>query len=532
MTNRIVLMAMLALIVLASTACGGSRQGIGNEAAVGSGKQPGLPPIASLDSMRGAAEIQQVELGTQFYIATSGNVANQNESVLFTSTQAEAAWALYSIDKADMEFLNLFVDFGTAAGQKLVVGIANYSSGRWEFMGPYTSSPANVSINTLSETGWISPKGKLYFLLLGQGNQTMIVNNIRLLADVPPVPTFPVSGTVLDENELPLDGVTITLSPGGGSLQTDTNGNYSFLAVPAGNWTITPTLNGWEFDPVSSTFDVVDAAVSGIDFTGTEIPIITHAVSGTVQDAGMAPISGVLMTLNPGGMTTSTDAQGEYIFPAVEVGGYTLTPSKTSFSFNPTNRNVNVSTADVTGQDFTGTEITSFSISGTVLDELAAPLSGVTLTLIPGGKQAITNGSGFFQINDVSPGPYDLSPELNGWSFDPTSRTVIVVSSNVTDQDFTGTEDAVVISFSEDLLPIIQGDFGSEYACIECHSGSEPEEGLNMTVYADVVDRSDKVVDRINRMEGSFGFMPKNGTKWLPAWRQMFQDWIDGGFAP
>ena len=244
-------MAMLALIVLASTACGGSRQGIGNEAAVGSGKQPGLPPIASLDSMRGAAEIQQVELGTQFYIATSGNVANQNESVLFTSTQAEAAWALYSIDKADMEFLNLFVDFGTAAGQKLVVGIANYSSGRWEFMGPYTSSPANVSINTLSETGWISPKGKLYFLLLGQGNQTMIVNNIRLLADVPPVPTFPVSGTVLDENELPLDGVTITLSPGGGSLQTDTNGNYSFLAVPAGNWTITPTLNGWEFDPGS-----------------------------------------------------------------------------------------------------------------------------------------------------------------------------------------------------------------------------------------------------------------------------------------
>ncbi|MCB1216162.1 carboxypeptidase regulatory-like domain-containing protein [bacterium] len=523
--------AGLALLLCIVTACSGRTQGLETAQPAQPAGDQALPRIAELDAVRNTAEIQQVELGTQFYFATSGNVVNQNSSVLFTSTATESAWALYSVDKADMEFFNLFVDFGTAAGQKLMIGVANYSTGRWMFSTPFSSSSANVSVNTQSETNWISPQGKLYFVLVGQGNQTMIVNGIRLLADVPPPPSFPVSGTVLDENSNPMEGVSITLTPGGGSLMTDANGNFGFLAIPAGNWTLTPSFDGWEFNPVSTDIQVVDAELTGVDFTGSEIPIITHAVSGKVQDASLAPIEGVLLTLNPGGMTTSSDALGAFSFPAVEVGAYTLIPSKTDYLFAPSSRNVNVSTADLINQNFTGSLDLSYSVSGTVLDVFDAPLGGVTLTLTPGGQQAISDSLGEFSIADVSPGSYTLTPARSGWSFAPANRAVTVVASNVSGQDFSGTENPVV-SFSVDLLPIIQGDMGSEYACIECHSGSFPEEGLDMTNYDDVVDRSSTIKNRINRTQGSSGFMPKNGTKWLPAYLQMFQDWIDGGYAP
>ncbi|MEZ5338449.1 MAG: carboxypeptidase-like regulatory domain-containing protein [bacterium] len=526
--------AGLALLLCIVSACGGRNQSLESTQpalpAQTTGNQA-LPGIAELDAVRGTAEIQQLELGTQFYFTTGGNVANQNSSVLFTSTESEPAWALYSIDRADMEFFNLFVDFGTAANQKLLIGVANYSSGRWMFSTPFSSSPANVSVNTLGETNWISPQGKLYFVLVGQGKQTMIVNGIRLLADVPPLPSFPVSGTVLDENSNPMPGVSITLSPGGGSLQTDENGNFGFLAIPMGNWTLTPSFSGWDFNPVSADIQVVDAALTGVDFTGTEIPVVTHAVSGKVQTGSLTPIEGVLLTLNPGGMTTSSDAQGAFSFPAVEVGAYTLIPSKTDYLFAPSSRNVNVSASDVNNQNFTGSLDLKFSVSGTVLDVFDAPLGGVSLTLTPGGKQAISNSLGEFSIADVSPGSYTLTPTRSGWSFAPVNRAVTVVASNVSGQDFSGTENPVV-SFSVDLLPIIQGDMGSEYACIECHSGSFPEEGLDMTNYADVVDRSTTIGNRINRTQGSSGFMPKDGTKWLPAWLQLYQDWIDGGMAP
>jgi alpha-tubulin suppressor-like RCC1 family protein/pimeloyl-ACP methyl ester carboxylesterase len=79
---------------------------------------------------------------------------------------------------------------------------------------------------------------------------------------------------------------------------------------------------------------------------------ITYAISGQVRDANNNPISGV--TLSAGlGLSATTDASGYYTITNVISDAYTLTPSKSGYTFAPKERLVSVP-PDVTGKDFTG----------------------------------------------------------------------------------------------------------------------------------------------------------------------------------
>lgn len=53
-----------------------------------------------------------------------------------------------------------------------------------------------------------------------------------------------------------LPGVTMTLgSDASASTTTDSNGTYSFYVPAGGTYTVTPSLSGYTFSPVSQTFN-------------------------------------------------------------------------------------------------------------------------------------------------------------------------------------------------------------------------------------------------------------------------------------
>jgi len=59
----------------------------------------------------------------------------------------------------------------------------------------------------------------------------------------------------------------------------------------------------------------------------------TYSISGTISGAG-----GSGATVNLTGYSTATvtaDAAGDYIFTSLKIGSYTVTPSKTGFTFHP-----------------------------------------------------------------------------------------------------------------------------------------------------------------------------------------------------
>jgi PKD repeat protein len=98
----------------------------------------------------------------------------------------------------------------------------------------------------------------------------------------------------------------------------------------------------------------------------------TYSISGTVSTGTGVGISGV--TVSTGAASTTTNSSGAYTLTSLANGSYTLTPSLAGYTFSPTSRSVTVSSANVTGQNFTGTAASnnppvanfSFTTSGLV----------------------------------------------------------------------------------------------------------------------------------------------------------------------
>ena len=65
-----------------------------------------------------------------------------------------------------------------------------------------------------------------------------------------------------------LAGVTVALT-GSAPATTDAGGNYTFSNLQNGNYTVTPTLNGYSFSPTSRSVTVNSANVASQDFTAT-----------------------------------------------------------------------------------------------------------------------------------------------------------------------------------------------------------------------------------------------------------------------
>lgn len=86
-----------------------------------------------------------------------------------------------------------------------------------------------------------------------------------------------------------LANVTVTLSGSQSGLQTtDSNGNYSFELAAGGNYTVTPALLGFTFDPVNRTFNNLSANQAG-NFTATRQNFVVtntnNSGPGSLRDA-------------------------------------------------------------------------------------------------------------------------------------------------------------------------------------------------------------------------------------------------------
>jgi hypothetical protein len=101
-----------------------------------------------------------------------------------------------------------------------------------------------------------------------------------------------------------------------------------------------------------------DAAYSSVtsDNSGeviAQIGGLTYSISGRVVDGSGNPIPGVTISDNVG-HTTTTGSDGRYTLSGLAAGAYTITPSKSGYTFSPAARTVTLP-PDATRVDFTGT---------------------------------------------------------------------------------------------------------------------------------------------------------------------------------
>ncbi|MCU0777853.1 MAG: carboxypeptidase regulatory-like domain-containing protein [Akkermansiaceae bacterium] len=186
---------------------------------------------------------------------------------------------------------------------------------------------------------------------------------------------------------------------------TDFDGNYSVGGLPVGTYRVGARDYSGNFEYVyyanatdvdsADDVEVTAGAVTG----GINMQLVAKqfgSISGTVSDNLGNPLPGIEVTLfryNAGGVfweelqDVTTDGTGQYLFNQVETGTYRLRfvdPSETHAGEYHSDAYIVESAADVvvtTGNETVVNEslIDAASISGTVTDNSATPLSGITV---------------------------------------------------------------------------------------------------------------------------------------------------------
>ena len=168
---------------------------------------------------------------------------------------------------------------------------------------------------------------------------------------------------------------------------------------------------------------------------------VTYSISGQVTSTGSG-LPGVTMTLSGASSKTAiTDASGNYTITGLDNGSYTVTPSRTGFTFNPTSIPQTVSGVDIATVNFVATAVpvVTHSISGQVTST-GSGLSGVTMNL-SGASSANTTtiASGDYTFTGLANGNYTVTPSKTGFTFSPTSLSQTVSGSDITGENFTAT---------------------------------------------------------------------------------------------
>ncbi|HKG61452.1 MAG TPA: SBBP repeat-containing protein [Pyrinomonadaceae bacterium] len=216
-----------------------------------------------------------------------------------------------------------------------------------------------------------------------------------------PAPAFSLSGKVTTDTLVFSVGIGLT-GPVDAVVQTDANGNYEFVNLPAGEYKVMPVTLSHDFNPPSRTVTVTNANITGLDFTGTFTP---GSISGHVKDNNGNPLAGLKMFVgSPGsqGNQVLTDANGFYSFAGLTRGlTYIVTPdSDTLYDFVPTSKAIESLAGDEV-VDFVGTQQPSNLIAGRVIEAVTGvPLGEVRVDLSSsfGNASVFTDANGIFDF--------------------------------------------------------------------------------------------------------------------------------------
>lgn len=178
---------------------------------------------------------------------------------------------------------------------------------------------------------------------------------------------------------------TFAVAGGTGSVSVTAADGCNWTAVSNAAWI---TITSGSAGSGNGTVNFSVAANAGAARTGT-MTIAgqtftvnqdgTFSISGKVT-FGRGSLSGVAMTLSgAANATATTDSLGNYSFQGLVNGVYTVTPGKDGYSFTPASREVTLSGANATSQDFVAAQSSgacTYSITPTSLSFAAAGGTG------------------------------------------------------------------------------------------------------------------------------------------------------------
>ncbi|MFB0525254.1 MAG: hypothetical protein ACETVZ_06905 [Phycisphaerae bacterium] len=231
--------------------------------------------------------------------------------------------------------------------------------------------------------------------------------------------TFTISGTA---------GVARVIMKGlPGRVITDENGSYSSTVIYGWSGTVMPERLGYAFDPSNRTYPRLISAEVNQDYIPT---LQKRTVSGKILSA-QGPIVGVIVSADGRGVSTTTNANGEYSLSVDYGWSGTVTPENEGYTFRPDNKRYPLVTIDQTNQDYTA-EVVMLTISGTLAIG-GVSLEGVLMSASEGGISDTTDAKGNYSVKVPYSWSGEIAPKKEGYSFDPPSETYANVTTDYKD---------------------------------------------------------------------------------------------------
>ena len=177
-------------------------------------------------------------------------------------------------------------------------------------------------------------------------------------------------------------------------VTSDSEGQFQFSGIPAGTWTITPSITGPSslFSPATRSVTVSGNDVNGMAFSAQ----LGYTVSGTVAYAGAKTGTTYIFLTNGNcsgsSLGTSIAAPGDFTVQGVPPGDYNLTAGMDTLGFGYANasdptgttENVVVTGSNLTGRIVTMADPSDYTLStGPGLNGISATDTGVVIAFDP-----------------------------------------------------------------------------------------------------------------------------------------------------
>ena len=245
------------------------------------------------------------------------------------------------------------------------------------------------------------------------------------------------------------------------SFTWDTTGEYTDAWVGLANfadntwdWCLLPDTNALLtnfddlIDPATDTLLLALVITGSTEWELCQIQIgeLVH-LYGYVTQAGTGGMPVMNAEIKVAGEQTYlayADSEGMWNAYNALPGDYTVSANLIGWEFDPASRNVTAGCGDCQVEEFVGTQLTTYPVSGYVFEQLnpTEPMPGVTVVIsrtdtADGSIKAWTSASGEWQT-ELPNGDYTLTPELHGYQFAPAQAQLTVNNAPQTVNPFYG----------------------------------------------------------------------------------------------
>ena len=223
---------------------------------------------------------------------------------------------------------------------------------------------------------------------------------------------------------------------------------YSFEDVPFDTYNVTASVNETDIGSPDD-YEVVlnsDSDAVTVDDTGDAygpkftVQFTTGTLNGTLTASDGTEIQGASVTINDSETgdevaSLSTDENGTYS-TELRTGSYNVTVDADGYTAE-TNELNDVTADSVTTVDFSLTEITTGSFSGTVTNGEGTGLDTVSVTFTDANGDVFTetvqtNNDGTYTVENVEAGDYTITASANGYEDDTTASAVTITATEDT----------------------------------------------------------------------------------------------------